>query len=425
MARRFTIFAIASILLCGAVAAQPYGSDYYTVGAGGTLFRVQQNGTTTSITSGGSRSDGITMGYDNRAIYWSTRGNTSSVSASVNELRGSTNTTVFTTNDFRIDELELNQNGELAFTGVDVSRAPNVTGLFKWSGGSSVSTIATTAQLGVASASLNGGLDINVTTGNYLVTGSAFTLSQIWDVSESGAVTSLVTGTIYRNTYTISQDRRDGLIYQGGTGNYTVITGSGTTTSLTPSGGTSPLYYCIRMDRSSTPNTMRQLHVVYHSTNTAQNYLHRVSNPSSSSPSVTSTALSIPGATTATGMVFDGERNLATAKTGPGAYDINVSFPNEGGATYVLVASAAGYRPGFPLNGLHVGVNVDNLFVLSAQNALRPFFNPGPGTLDGGGNARGAIALGQDNLGVMIHLVAATIVNFRLNTVSEPQPLKL
>ncbi|MBN2492477.1 MAG: hypothetical protein JXQ29_16635 [Planctomycetes bacterium] len=89
-------------------------------------------------------------------------------------------------------------------------------------------------------------------------------------------------------------------------------------------------------------------------------------------------------------------RHLQTVKTGPGAWDVRISCPAFPGKNYVLVPSAAGYRPGLALaDGRRVHLNLDGLSYLALFNLLQPYFNPGPLQLDANGEAVGRIDLGK------------------------------
>ena len=113
-------------------------------------------------------------------------------------------------------------------------------------------------------------------------------------------------------------------------------------------------------------------------------------------------------------------------KTGPGAYTLNFNFPGEGNKQYVVGISAAGFNPGFQLgDSRNVCLNPDVLTITSINNLLKPFFDPGSGTLDANGNAIGSIAIGVDGLNVLIHLVAVTVSAGNIDTVSAPTTIKL
>lgn len=410
------------------VAAQPYPTDFVTVTTRGELWRIDRNGVTSLLSTVARISDGIAISADNQGILWTDFGPLTTVAGSVHEWRNGANRTLFTTNDFRVEEVVVNQNGEIAFSGRDTSRTPPVSGLFKWSGGTTIGTIATTTVLGQGSLALNGGLAINVDTGNYLLgTGAGVAPSQVWDVAENGFATPLITSTPFppTNRYTIAQDRATGDLYQSGTVEFNVIAG-GTTTSLHPTGIAPISYQALLVDRASVPTPSRLLYSIVQSTSTVNAFVHAIQDPLGT-PTYTSTAVAVgPGTLGATaGCAFDRGRNVGTTKRGPGTYDVHVDFPGEANRAYAIGLSATGYAPAVPVNGVDICLAVDVFTVLSVQGLLRPWFDPGPGVLDSNGRAAARIALGTDNVGLRVWLVAVTIQGGQVRTASSPVVMNL
>lgn len=423
--------------------AQPFTGDIYATAVGGspargTLYRINRNGQArqTGVTPGAARANGIAVTPDNQGILWTDPGgSTSSLVSRIYWLPNSRSQTsgnrvLFSTADYNIDELLVNQNGDVVFTGRDRSRIPPVTGIFKWRAGTSVSTIATTLALGVPVASLDGGIDVNVGTGNYLVATSDLQNGQVWDVADDGTVTSLITAPAspIGGARSLTQDKRDGTIYQGGFDWYGVIQ-NGVQVVQKPTGGTlTAYYYALRADRASVPDTSRRLYSLYTSLSSTTSGIHMVSSPKSN-PTVTSTpvfGLFLNDPTSVAGMVFADEKNIGSRKAGPGGYVLNFNFPGEGGKQYVVGISASGYYPGLQLaDGRNICLNPDALTFTSVNNLLKPYFDPGSGTLDASGNATGSIALGVDGLNVRIHIVVATVSGGNIDTVSDPYVMKL
>lgn len=419
-------------LIAGFASAQSYTGDLYSVTGTGTLFKTNiTTGVVTSLADVGTGSDGIAVAYDNQGILWSEYGNSvSTIASAIYEWRNNTNTALFTTTDYQIEEILVNQNGEVVFSGQDRSQTPNVTGVFKWTGGSNVTTIATTVAFGISRSFLDGGMDVNINTGNYMV-GSAFTTpGQVWDIADNGTVTSLVTTPTSPTggRYSLHQDKRDGTILQSGFSSYRTIDGTGTQTVKTPTGTGTDYYYGFRGDRASVPDMMRKAYSIYHgnSTTSTTNSINVVSDPKGT-PTYTQVKLvQTESVSSCLGCVFGDERNIGSMKTGPGAYTLNFNFPGEGGKQYVVGLSASGFFPGFQLPDMrNICLNVDVLTIASINNVLKPFFDPGTGTLDANGNATGSIALGVDNLNQLIHLVAVTVSGGNLDTVSDPVVIKL
>jgi len=104
-------------------------------------------------------------------------------------------------------------------------------------------------------------------------------------------------------------------------------------------------------------------------------------------------------------------RHIQTVATGPRKWRIQLSFPRFPNRAYAMMLSAAGYRPGTPLpDGRRVYLVPDALTVLSARNALRPFFQPGPLTLDANGAAAGHLDLsGIGRLGRPLWIAVAIL----------------
>jgi len=408
--------------------AQPFTGDYYTVGAGGGLFRTTPAGTTTSLVQGGTFGDGIAMSYDNQGVLWSVFGNTfTTVASSINEYRNGTNTVLFSTTDFNIEEILVNQNGEIAFTGLDNTLPTPTRGLFTWTGGSNVTTVVLqgggSGFLGITDK----GLDTDVITGDYLVG----TSGNVFHISPSGTTTSLVTtGTVSNFGFSIAQDKRDGVVYTSGFSSYAYIQGGAQSSLVVPTaavpGSPADNWYAIQMDRASVPDSARALRSIY--LPGTQAGIFAVADPMQMSPTYTATSIApVSGGQQGTtyGMVIDGSKNIGSMKTGPGAYTLNFNFPGESGNTYVSAVGSSGTIPGFTANGLNVCLNVDNLVLLSVQGLLAPFYAGGPGTLDANGNATGTIALGVDNIGITVHIVCATVSGGAIQTVSSPYPVKL
>jgi hypothetical protein len=83
---------------------------------------------------------------------------------------------------------------------------------------------------------------------------------------------------------------------------------------------------------------------------------------------------------------------VQTASAGYLKWQLRISCPNHPGKAYAIALSARGYRPAVPLpDGRKVYLVPDALTPLSVTNRLMPFFNSGPGVLDGQGVALATI----------------------------------
>jgi len=131
-------------------------------------------------------------------------------------------------------------------------------------------------------------------------------------------------------------------------------------------------------------------------------------------------------------MFPDRGRNVSTARTMPGKWHVNLSFPGEAAKSYVVALSAAGTRPGVALpDGRRIQMNVDTLTALSINGLLAPIFTGQAGKLNASGagiafiDARSLLPAAQ---GVRVWIVAVTFdgsASLGIETISDPHLLIL
>jgi hypothetical protein len=104
-------------------------------------------------------------------------------------------------------------------------------------------------------------------------------------------------------------------------------------------------------------------------------------------------------------------RNIQTVRTARGKYDVRLSFPNHPNKAYVAAMGYSGVRPGILLpDGRRIAINPDTLTVVTVANQLPQLFNPGPGILDGNGEAKGALNVSfLPQLGLAVHVIAVVL----------------
>ncbi len=105
------------------------------------------------------------------------------------------------------------------------------------------------------------------------------------------------------------------------------------------------------------------------------------------SGTILGTVVTLPAPVTA--IAFDQSRNLASQlQTIGNDRIIRVSFPGDGGKTYIVALGMSGFYPGITLpDGRVISLNIDPLVTLTAGSALPPFLTGNIGTLDARGRA--------------------------------------
>jgi len=361
--------------------AQVHHAKY--IGSGNHLHLAEGSGAVTTLYAAPTAFNnimGMAMDADNRSLWFcngvdTTGGifNLDLTSLAVTTLLKGDPVTLYHPRD-----LIMNQDGDLVFTNMYAATTSPTTvrvyGLFKYSLGK-LTTLATAPR----KVYWYGGLEIDIDNGMYTLMESADVVSGLFlQVDDNGVVNTLVRSGISAR-YSISQDIRTGDWYIGSFGHYyQVKKGSPRATSITPA--STAHYYAMAFDRASAPRSrivsMYKNHLYYTDLAT------RV---------VTSVTLAYDTIIKRELEFYRG-RNVATTKTGPGAWTIHLSFPWDAGENYALGLGYSGVRPGVQLpDGRVINLAPDALTFLSVNNLLGNLFNPGPLELDSRGEARAAL----------------------------------
>ena len=92
------------------------------------------------------------------------------------------------------------------------------------------------------------------------------------------------------------------------------------------------------------------------------------------------------------GFNFYQGRHVQTVKIGPKKWQLRFSCPQHPLKRYVAAISLTGYKPGVLLpDGRTINLAPDFYTQMSLLGLLKPFFDPGPQILDGGGEAQGTL----------------------------------
>jgi len=126
------------------------------------------------------------------------------------------------------------------------------------------------------------------------------------------------------------------------------------------------------------------------------------------------------------------ERNLATARQGrPNDWLFHLSFPGEGGRSFILGLSLGGFTPGIALGVRQIGVVPDPLLTLSVNGRLASVFTHNVGALSPRGESVARLnlkAFGKTLSGTRIWAAAITLdpqAPFGIATISKPVVLVL
>jgi len=271
-----------------------------------------------------------------------------------------------------------------------------------------VSTILTTQQAFGASGNFYG-MSTNIETGNYLlnVYYSSTLYYGVLDLADDGSFTTFAGGpspnygwygyydNMYQNFDTAAiEGQYNGLLYQ-------LKKGALRRTTLWNLGYPGSFYprYCSKFDLQSAP---RKRVVAdgydYQWRNNAYYYAPSVFQVDVTPPyNVTAINcdpnMSLPSQSNYPyAFDFYRGRHVQSASAGYRKWQLRISCPNHPGKAYAIALSARGYRPPIPLpDGRKIYLVPDHLTPLSISNRLMPFFNPGPGVLDGQGTALATI----------------------------------
>jgi len=278
--------------------------------------------------------------------------------------------------------------------------------------GTTINTFFSSTNLGWQGSTTMYSIDNDIDTGNYHVkvynSNSANNVRYgFLTVSQDGSkFTTWSTGGSY-GLYTSSYD---GNVRDWSTGNY-VTKYSQTLYELTPGtnsrttlwnigypGGMS-LYYACRSDLRSAPD-FRLVFGAYHLRTNSQNqtyYAPTVGMVDMKTYASTFTVCDPQGLTAPTNNYpycfdFYQGRHVQTVKIGPKKWQLRFSCPQYALKRYVAAISLTGYKPAIPLaDGRKINLAFDFYTQMSLYGLLKPFFDPGPQILDGGGEAQGTL----------------------------------
>jgi len=93
------------------------------------------------------------------------------------------------------------------------------------------------------------------------------------------------------------------------------------------------------------------------------------------------------------GLDIVGSVNLTSRLTSPYRWDLDVSFPGQGGNAYIVAISLTGTHPGVPIAGRTVHLTPDGFTFATLPAGLPPVWSGHLGTLDGRGRARAVLDL--------------------------------
>ncbi len=417
-------------LLVGAASAQ-YHDPVYVMGGYMTTSTLYGTGfwlgdakvpSYTKLVSPSYSSSSVKMDADNRRILFTVRGSISTAYPGTVKsgifrydpaLKTLTTVQANTMTLYNPYHIHVTQDGDYVFGCQEMTTvSPRVYNfnLLRLSAGGTLSTLLTSTKLG-GTTSFNGYISRNMDTGNFLVSVSMPRISPtlkmsgglILDVAADGSFTTFSTGgnNGWVGNYNMPQDHDTGWI-EGQYSNtlYRIKPGTTPRNTLWHLGrpGGHNLQYTCEFDLQSAPSKRWVSTGYYYGNIGGQLYYAPVTYYIDHKTwAVTYVNLDPHKATAgwrnySYAFTFYRGRHLQTIKKGPGLWDILINCPNHPGKNYLLLMSAAGYRPGLLLpDGRRLHLNHDTFFTLSLGNLLKPYFDAGPLVLDASGKAQGAL----------------------------------
>jgi hypothetical protein len=389
------IVALAAIAFVPAAAAQYYGDGYLLAGTSIQLMTSQ--GKITTLFDNPDQAHGARMDVDNKHVL-----------VAIGDLfrldPTSHAVTTLAALGFGSDgNVLVDHNGDYVFSGQPKGIG---WGLFRISG-STVSTIVTTAQMGL-NVYLTAGLRRDIDDGHYVFQcfgGKSLGAHPMISVAPDGTFTTIAVNvtSVYTPNFEFAQDITSGDFFVGAKNDNrgalirVAKTGMATVVASTPND--LYMYEVVGADRASAA-APRLVHpyrgVLYYTDLTTF--------------SVSTTYLNAVSVTPRCVDFYRG-RNIQSVRTATRKYAIHFSFPHYPGKLYVAAMGFSGIRPGVLLNdGRRIALNPDALAVLTAGNRLPGLFNPGPGTLDSLGEARGTLDVSfLPQLGLPVHVIAVVL----------------
>lgn len=420
---RSTVFAVlgaawvVALATCPTFATAQYHDPVYIGGGGSSTSSLYQNGivkydaksgTLSTLVDPGVLCYGYAMDVDNRCLVFAAS-TASSLTGGLFRYDPATNgiSTIYSYADTlaRPYKFTINADGEYVVgtrATVFEGQTPRVVDqLMKFDAAGTASTIWTTTQLGRA-AVLNGVVQMNPDTGNYLVcdgysSTSTLTRYPVLDIGDDGSMFVWSTGGRYgwNGVYDAPFDLRTGellgiasrriLRLTPGTDRRTtvgILNGFPTTDNIRQS----------RFDLQSAA-APRWVSFGYATNRTApapfESYICYVDRQTHT---VTSISLTPKFMVTDYDFVFWRGRHVQTVRTAPRQWDVRLSVPAFPGKPYALAMTAFGTRPGVSLpDGRTILINPDTFTFLTLGNLIRPVFDPGPLVLDQNGEATGRL----------------------------------
>jgi hypothetical protein len=404
--RTVTIFSLMLVLgLAAVTSAQPYQGP---IAVGGTSIQtLTLTGTQKYVYNNPGYAHGVTMDLANQQVLYSA--DSSYEVFSVDPTTGAV-TTIKTgfTGLAAATECLIDQNGDHVVVGSSTGYpAYSNMGLFRISG-STLSTVITTLQMGIA-ATFTGGLEIDIDTGNYIAQmyGGSSGPHPLVSISPNGGVFTTVIAnfsSLGGPRFQFAQDIRTGKLYVGGNNSslgflVEVDKKTGISKVVATNGNDRYAWNVIHADRGS--SSLPQLISSY----TRHLYFTDLKGFSVTSVATSSSAVSPRS------MEIIGSRNLQTVATGSKQWNIQVSCPNHPSKAYVLGMSLSGIRPGVTLkDGRSILLNPDWLTILTVTNKIPGIFGQGAGLLDTNGTAVGKLNLsGLPKLNVVGHIAVIVL----------------
>jgi len=375
-----------ALILCVALAslgAQPYNNGYILPGASGLVHAVTMTGGVTSAQRASGSIYCTTMNVDNATVlvFDSSNNGIFKIDPLTLAVVGTFYTNSSMTSSTNVYDMCFDHNGDL-YIGSSSSTGIG-RGVFK------IDQTATLTPVTLSSTSTQPfyypeNLDIDIDSAELLIgddrTGDPLVLLE----RDASSFTTIASGWNFR--YGTHKDMNTGVIYSGtccdtSTPNRSIywLLPSSTTpgpfvSSTSLRGGYDPM-----LDRASMANP-RIVCCAWNSSGTGG--LFYVDLNSKAISKLTTIQRNTYDVTFVYG------RNLQTARTGKGKWDIQLSAPGHGGKAYVIAVSAAGTRPGIALpDGRRVPLAFDTLSYLSLLGALNPFLSNNLGTLNKSGTA--------------------------------------
>ncbi len=407
---------LAAAILGGATAAtaQLHPNGYAGTASSGRLYFFSPQGVATSMSIGSSTGYGLVMGPQNRELYAVGSGGAILRVDPLAQVILGTLATVSGANDLAVD-----CDGD-----VFVTTSTSVMNVDPFG---AVTTVVT------GQAGLNGGMTIDPRTGALIVQSSSGTDPLLSIARDGSSVTTLGTGLDAR--YGIDIHIPTGAVFSGSCcgdqtppENVFVLNANQSVATVFLSTPAPPVgVYSLKVDRASAAT--QQLVLGSFAPSSAARGPGGIYHVDVGSKIVTTFSTLASGAS-----LYETEilyrRNVHTYATARGQWTIGVKVPEDAGKVYQIAISATDIRPGVPVPGQRTAyLTPDTFTMLSFQNLLAPFATGLQGTLDGLGEAKGAInlaSLGSVINGLRLYMLVLTFdpqAPAGIRTITDPTVL--